>query len=476
MSAEILPFGADAPPRPRPANIEAEQSLLGAIFVDPRAFHAVSDRIKADHFCEPVHGRIYAAIEVMILAGRVANPVTLKGAFDRDPALADLGGAKYLVRLAASAVTTINAVDYAGAIIECWKRRRLVDIAERMIEAAADEGIERSADSAVLDVEEAFHELSSVGQPGSLAPLRRAVDSALATAERGLKSGGMITGLGTGLVDLDEALGGLAATDLVIIAGRPSMGKTALATTIARNVAGAGKSVGFFSLEMSDEQQAQRILAGETGVSANDQRRGNIGAHAMASLIDAASRVKDLPLYIDDSPGLSVPQVRARAIRLQRRHGLALLVIDYLQLMVGGKAENRVQEVSAITKALKELAKSLRVPVVALSQLSRAVESREDKRPQLSDLRESGTIEQDADVVMFCYRDEYYLDKSEPQRGDFDDEDRYQKKWNAWSERRHQARGVAELLIRKNRHGPTSTVRLRFDGVRTRFENLARGE
>jgi replicative DNA helicase len=468
-----------------PANTEAEQALLGALLVNNSAFHRVAEFLEAQHFAEAVHGRIFAAVAKLVERGQIANPVTLKNFFDQDVALQEIGGAQYLVRLATSVVTIINAEDYGRTIRDLYLRRQLITIGEEVVNDAYAHDLDRDAPQQIEIAEKHLFELATTGQrEGGFQPFVDALGKAIGMAETAFKRSGRTTGISTGFIDLDALLGGLHPSDLVVLAGRPSMGKTALATNIGfhaarhykaarepdgRMVAEDGGSVGFFSLEMSAEQLATRILAEESGVSSNNIRKGEVSNQDFDSFVAASHRLSSAPFYIDDTPALTIAALRTRARRLQRQHGLDLVIIDYLQLVRGSLdgrgSENRVQEISEITRGLKTLAKELNVPVLALSQLSRAVEAREDKRPMLSDLRESGSIEQDADVVMFVYREEYYLRNREPRPGS---EDHF--KWQTEMEAAH---GKAEVIIGKQRHGPTGTVQLQFEAEVTRFSDLA---
>jgi replicative DNA helicase len=485
----------DAAYRTPPANIEAEQALLGAILVNNAAYERVSGFLLKDHFAEPVHGRIFAAIGKLIERGQIANPVTLKTLFDQDGALQEIGGAQYLARLAASVVTIINAVDYGHAIHELHLRRQLITIGEDLVNDAYTHDLERDAPQQIETAEQRLFELATVGEfDGGFRAFKDSLKEAIQMAERAYQRSGRTTGISTGYVDLDKLLGGLHPADLVVIAGRPSMGKTALATNIGFNAARAfrgeqrpdgstgaadGARVGFFSLEMSSEQLATRILAEESGISSNEIRKGEVSKDDLYRFIEASNQIASKPFYIDDTPALTIAGLRTRARRLKRTSGLDLLIIDYLQLLRGsgdGRQDNRVNEISEITRGLKTLAKELEVPVIALSQLSRAVEQREDKRPMLSDLRESGSIEQDADVVMFVYREEYYLARGEPGRRPEESDEKYNERYERWHNRLKEKNGEAELIIAKQRHGPIGTVTLRFDHVTTRFEDYVRGD
>jgi replicative DNA helicase len=480
----------DAAYRSPPANIEAEQALLGAILVNNAAFHRVAEFLRPEHFAEGVHGRIFAAIAKLIERGQIANPVTLKNLFDQDGALQEIGGAQYLARLAAAVVTIINAEDYGRTIHDLHLRRQLIVIGEDVVNEAFAYDLERGAPQQIEAAEHRLFELATTGESqGGFRPFTDALTEAIGMAETAFKRSGRTTGISTGYIDLDKLLGGLHPSDLVVIAGRPSMGKTAIATNIGFNAARAfrgerrgdgsvvaedGARIGFFSLEMSSEQLATRILSEESGVASNDIRKGEVSHEDLYRFIEASQRLAAVPFFIDDTPALGIAGLRTRARRLKRIHGLDLIIIDYLQLIRGsgdGRPDHRVQEISEITRGLKTLAKELAVPVVALSQLSRAVEAREDKRPMLSDLRESGSIEQDADVVIFVYREEYYLSRGEPARRPDEMEEKYNDRYERWHKRLAEVTGTAELIVAKQRHGPIGTVTLRFDHATTRFEN-----
>ena len=485
-------LGDAEPVRIAPYNTEAEQALLGAIFRNNLAQSRVADFLEAEHFGNAVHGRIYAAICKLIERGQIANPVTLKNLFDQDGALAEIGGAQYLTRLAEAAVTIINAEDYGRRIHDLHLRRQLIGLGEDVVNDAFKHDLEDDAVSQIERAEARLFELASTGQAeGGLRKLETALKNALDNAEAAFQRSGRTVGVATGFVDLDKKLGGLHPSDLVILAGRPSMGKTSLATNIAFNAAKAfravpgpdgrpvaedGAVIGFFSLEMSAEQLATRILAEESGVSSDRIRRGDVRREDFDKFVAASQRLAAVPLYIDDTPALSVAALRTRARRLKRQQGLGMIVIDYLQLLrpsgAGRGQENRVQEISEITRGLKAIAKELNVPVLALSQLSRQVEQREDKRPQLSDLRESGSIEQDSDVVMFIFREEYYLSRGEPTRRPEETDDKFNDRHDRWRERCEQTFGLAEVIIAKQRHGPIGTVKLHFEAETTRFDNF----
>ena len=479
--------------RTPPYNTEAEQALLGALLINNAAHPRVSEFLQPEHFGNAVHARIYAAMGKLIGRGQVANPVTLKNLFDQDGALTEIGGAQYLARLAGAAVTIINAEDYGRAIHDLYLRRQLIALGEDVVNDAFRHDLDDRATEQIERAEKKLFDLATAGQAeGGFRDFAGALTSAITIAESAFKKSGKIVGVATGFVDLDKKLGGLHSSDLVILAGRPSMGKTALATNIAFNAARAykplrlpdgrlgaedGAVVGFFSLEMSAEQLATRILAEESGVSSDRIRRGDVSHEDFDRFVQASQELQALKLFIDDTPALSVPALRTRARRLMRQQGLGLIVVDYLQLLRPSvqvrSLENRVQEISDITRGLKALAKELDVPVLALSQLSRAVEQREDKRPMLADLRESGSIEQDADVVMFIFREEYYLSRGQPLRRADETDEKYNDRYERWQNRFNEVYGLGEVIIAKQRHGPIGTIKLHFDAETTKFDNLA---
>ncbi|HEX7967355.1 MAG TPA: replicative DNA helicase [Stellaceae bacterium] len=491
-SSKVTPLRDGGAFRSPPHNIEAEQALLGAILVNNSAYHRVSEFLIAEHFAEGVHGRIYAAIAKLIERGQIANPVTLKNLFDQDGALAEIGGAQYLARLATSVVTIINAEDYGRTIHDLYLRRQLIDIGEGTVNDAYNFDLERDARSQIEGAEKKLFDLATSGRyEGGFQPFKAALTTAIEMAEAAFKRSGKTTGVATGFKDLDERLGGLHPSDLIILAGRPGMGKTALATNIAFNVTKHYKAVrrpdgerevedggiaAFFSLEMSAEQLATRVLSEESGVPSDRIRRGDVKHEDFDRFVQASQQLSLIPLFIDDTPALTISGLRTRARRLMRQQGLNLIVVDYLQLLQGGgqgrSAENRVQEISEITRGLKTLAKELNVPVLALSQLSRAVEQREDKRPQLADLRESGSIEQDADVVMFVFREEYYLQRQQPVQGADENDQKFNDRVEQWRKNSEKVYGQAEVIIAKQRHGPTGTIKLYFDGRTTKFADF----
>ena len=463
--------------RTPPHNLEAEAALLAALLHNNLAYEQISDILAPEHFCQEVHGKIYQAIGHLIERGQVADAITLKNFFEQDQVLQEMGGPQYLMQLVQSLISVINIRNYAELIYDLYLRRQLIDLGENVVNDAFTPSLEMPATQQIVKAEQRLFDLATVGQSDrGFVPFSRALTLSISSAETAFKRDSHIVGVTTGLRDIDKWLGGLHPSDLIIIAGRPSMGKTALATNIAFNAARAslkqtqgGGVVGFFSLEMSSEQLATRLLAQEAGVSSDKIRRGEITQTHFPKFLDVGRELADLPLYIDDTPALSVSALRTRARRLKRKFGLDLLVIDYLQLLhsshVTGKAsENRVQEISEITGNLKGLAKELNVPVIALSQLSRAVEQREDKRPQLSDLRESGSIEQDADVVGFVFREEYYESRKEPSENT--------DKHREWQENMDRICNTAEFIIAKQRHGPVGTVKLYFEGALTKFGDL----
>ena len=471
--------------RTPPQNIEAEQALLGAILIHNDAFDRVSDFLKPEHFSEEIHRRIYEAMGKLIRGGKIATATVMKSYLD-DLDLGGISTAQYVARLAAEATTIINASHYGRTVHDLAMRRDLITIGEEIVNTAFDATTDLGPRMQIEEAERKLYAVAETGQfEGGFQSFGDALTTAVTMAANAFQRDGHLSGIATGLTDLDAKMGGLQASDLVIIAGRPGMGKTALATNIAFNMARVhraevqedgtsrtvnGAIVGFFSLEMSAEQLATRILAEQSGVPSYKIRRGSITEDEFQRISDVAIEMQRLPLYIDQTGGISVAQLVARARRLKRQKGLDALVVDYLQLLSGSKSrsENRVQEITEITTGLKALAKELNVPILALSQLSRQVESRDDKRPQLSDLRESGSIEQDADVVMFVFREEYYLKNKQPREGT--------EEFIKWQNDMERAHGRAEVIIGKQRHGPTGTVELAFEDEVTRFSNLAAEE
>ena len=483
--ASVVPISdpAQVAPTPSlPANIEAEAALLGAMMLDNRLVEDVGMKLKSHHFHEAVHGRIFDAILKLTDRNMVANPVTLRPMFEADEGMKEVGGPGYLATLTGSGATLIAAKDFAQQIYDLALLRSLIGVGRDMVESALD----TSEEVAPLEqIEKAESELYKVaeegGAEGKAQSFAEATKEALRTAEKALNSGGHLSGVTTGLEGLNAKMGGLHKSDLIIVAGRPGMGKSSLATNIgfaaakrfmqdvedgidAKQSAGAG--VALFSLEMSADQLATRILAEQSGISSESLRMGKISKQEFRELARAAADLETLPLYIDDTPGLTIAALRARARRLKRQKGIGLVIVDYLQLLQGtgrNGSDNRVNEISEISRGLKQLAKELDVPVIGLSQLSRAVEQREDKRPQLSDLRESGSIEQDADIVLFIYREDYYLAAKQPAED--------HPEFATWQEEMGRVYGRAEVIVAKQRHGATGKVRLRFDSRITKFSD-----
>jgi len=475
------PATPEAAPDVLPHNIEAEQQLLGAILTNNDIYDRVSSIVRAEHFFEPVHKRIFEIAAARIQKNALASPVTLKAFMEDDEGLKELGGPAYLARIAGAAIASYAARDYAQMVYDLAVRRDLIQLGRDIAAKAATVDVTSEPKEQIVEAEQRLYQMGEQGvAERGFQSFLRAVTEAVNVANAAYQRDGGLAGISTGLIDLDKKLGGLHPSDLIILAGRPSMGKTSLATNIAFNIAKAykrgvkpdgtegavnGGVVGFYSLEMSAEQLAARILSEASEVPSEQIRRGDMTEQEFRRFVEAAKSLEACPLYIDDTPALPIAQVAARARRLKRTHGLDVLMVDYLQLLRGTSKENRVQEVSEITQGLKAIAKELNIPVIALSQLSRQVESREDKRPQLSDLRESGSIEQDADVVMFVFREEYYVEREKPS----DDKLEEMAKWQERMERLH---GKAEVVIGKQRHGPIGTVELSFEGRFTRFGNL----
>jgi replicative DNA helicase len=461
-----------------PYNAEAEQGLLGCILVTNKAYEKVAEFLRAEHFYDPVHARIYEAIETTIEAGRVADPVTLRGLFEQDP---DIRGGTYLADLAANIVSIINAEHYGHLIYDMWLRRQMIDEGHALIAEAANVVQDVDARAVLESHEQRLFALAEHGiADAKIINIRDAGMAAVEQARLAYENQGRLVGVPTGLTDLDRTLCGLQRSDLIILAGRPSMGKTALAiNSIARAAAESGEKTLVFELEMSARQLAARQLAGISGISTDRQMAGRFASTAeWQCLVDAQHELEALreTLYIDDTPGITLAQMRQRARRHKRRHGLGLIVVDHIGLMGASRetaAQGRVQVISEFTRGLKRLAKELQVPVVALSQLSRAVEQREDKRPMLSDLRDSGTIEQDADVVMFVFREQYYLERAEPVRRADESDDKFNDRVDRWQQRLQDARNIAEIIVAKNRMGPIRTIRTHFDGERTLFSDLS---
>jgi replicative DNA helicase len=467
-----------------PHSIEAEQQLLGAILTNNDIYDRVASIIGPQHFYDPVHARIYEICSARIAKNNLASPVTLKAFMADDDGLKELGGPAYLARLAGAAISAFAVRDYAQMIYDLAIRRDLIGLGRDISAKAARVDVASEPKEQIVEAEQQLYQLAEQGQTDTgFQSFLRAVTDAVNVANAAYQREGGLAGVSTGLIDMDKKLGGLHKSDLLILAGRPSMGKTSLATNIAFNIAktykrgirldgteGAvdGGVVGFYSLEMSAEQLAARILSEASEVPSEQIRRGDMTEAEFRRFVDAAKALEACPLYIDDTPALPISQLAARARRLKRTHGLDVLIVDYLQLVRPASAkDSRVNEVSEITQGLKAIAKELEIPVIALSQLSRQVENREDKRPQLSDLRESGSIEQDADVVMFVFREEYYKEREKPS-------DHELEKMAGWQDEMERLHGKAEVIIGKQRHGPIGSIDLSFEGRFTRFGNLVK--
>ena len=480
--ANLQPPASDVASLGVPHSIEAEQQLLGAILTNNDLFDRIVQILRAEHFYDPVHARIFETAAARIAKNNLASPVTLKAFLEDDAGLAELGGPAYLMRLAGAAISSFAVRDYAEMIYDLAIRRELIDVGNEIAAKAARVDVQSEPKEQIVEAEQKLYALAEQGQTKQgFQSFLTAVTDAVKVANAAYQRQGGLAGVSTGLIDMDKKLGGLHRSDLLILAGRPSMGKTSLATNVAFNIARAYKKgitasgeegaidggvVGFFSLEMSAEQLASRILSEVAEIPSNQIRRGDFTESEFRRIVDAAKELEAAPLFIDDTPALPISQLAARARRLKRTHGLDALFVDYLQLVRGtGRSENRVNEISEITMGLKAIAKELDIPVVALSQLSRQVENREDKRPQLSDLRESGSIEQDADVVMFVFREEYYKEREKPGDHELD-------KMAIWQDEMERLHGKAEVVIGKQRHGPIGTVELSFEGQFTRFGNL----
>jgi replicative DNA helicase len=487
MTAELTPSDAPfgepgaAETAAPPHNIEAEQAVLGALLYDNDVYQRVGDFLKPDHFYDPLHARIYESASQLIIAGSLADAVVLRSRFERDPGMAEIGGPVYLADLMREAPDAASAVEYGKLIYDLALRRELIRFGQDVAHTAEDSVDDIPATSVLEEAERGLFALAETGgTQKSLRPFHEALEESMKMASAAYQRGGGLSGISTGLKSLDAKLGGLHRSDLIILAGRPSMGKTSLATNIAFAVARAyqaeeaidgsrktidGGVVAFFSLEMSSEQLATRLIADYSGISSYHIRQGKIDAAQFEDIRDAVHEINQIPLYIDDTGGLSIGALTARARRLKRRFGLDCVVVDYLQLVTGSsRTDNRVQEISEVTQSLKALAKELNVPVIALSQLSRQVENRDDKKPQLSDLRESGSIEQDADVVMFVYRESYYHERMEPKEGT--------EQHLAWEDEMREIRNQADVIIGKQRHGPIGSVKVAFDPERTKFSDL----
>jgi replicative DNA helicase len=462
----------------QPSNLEAEQALLGSILVNNDIIDEVSTIVSSNIFYDPAHVKIYEVIESLNSKGMIANPITLKNFFEKDNMLSEVGGTEYLVKLTRFSGSSKQAVDYSKIIHEMYLRRELVLISNQLSSDTLNANDQnQDAENIIESTEKSLFDLAERGSfSQSFLKFNQALDQTIEMATLAMQNDQGIVGVPTGLTDLDEKLGGLHKSDLVILAGRPGMGKTALATNVAYHAAQnilsrqEKSSIAFFSLEMSSEQLSTRILSEQARIKSDDIRRGKVTEDEINRYIETSRNIYNLPLYIDETPAITISTLCNRARRIKRLFGLSLIVVDYIQLMrapsSNGRNDNRVQEVSEITQGLKALAKELKVPVLALSQLSRAVESRDDKKPQLSDLRESGSIEQDADVVMFVYREAYYLENKQPKLGSIEHAE--------WQSKMNDVNGLADIILGKQRHGPTGTVKVEFEGIYTKFKDLSK--
>ena len=457
----------------QPSNIDAEQALLGSILVNNDIIDEVANMINPTSFYDPVHTKIYEVIEILNNKGMIANPITLKNYFEKDNMLNEVGGTEYLVKLTRFSGSTKQAIDYAKVIHEMYLRRELILISDNL-SAETLNSKDQNAEKIIENTEKSLFDLAERGSfSQSFLKFNQALDQTIEMATLAMKNDQGIVGVPTGLTALDEKLGGLHKSDLVILAGRPSMGKTALATNIAYHAAQKimnkeeKSSVAFFSLEMSSEQLSTRILSEQARIRSDDIRRGKVTEEEINRYIETSRNIYNLPLFIDETPAITIATLSNRARRIKRLFGVSLIVVDYIQLMRSNsnKNEGRVQEISEITQGLKALAKELNVPILALSQLSRAVEQRDDKQPQLADLRESGSIEQDADVVMFVYREAYYLERKMPKQGSIE--------YAEWQSKMNDVHGLADIILGKQRHGPTGTVKVEFEGIYTKFKDLS---
>jgi len=456
-----------------PCNIEAEQAVIGSILVSNEIYDEVSIVIDSKKFFDPIHVKIYETIEQLIAKGLLANPITLKNFFENNEGLKELGGQEYLIKITKFSTATKQAVDYANIVHEMHVRRELIKISQSVLNESSTSDISISGEEIIQNTEKSLFDLAERGHFNqSFMKFENALNQTIEMAKSAYQNEDGIVGVPTGLTDLDSKLGGLHKQDLVIIAGRPSMGKTALATNIAfyaaKNIEkkGTKSTVAFFSLEMSSEQLSTRILSEQSRIRSNDIRRGKVSEKEFEQFIETSKDIYDLPLYIDETPAITISAISNRSRRIKRLFGLELIVVDYIQLMRSGRKMefNRVQEISEITQGLKALAKELDVPVLALSQLSRQVEQRDDKKPQLSDLRESGSIEQDADVVMFVFREAYYQERKEPTVGTMEHAE--------WQQKMDEISSLAEIMIGKQRHGPTGNVKVEFEAMYTKFKDL----
>jgi len=453
-----------------PNNIEAEQSVIGSILVSNEIFDEINMIITSKNFYDPMHQKIFSAIEKLIYSGMLANPITLKNYFEKEKDEIDVPD--YLIKITKFSTSSRQTTEYSKLIYDLFVKRELIKISENIIDTAKLNDLDNDGQSIIENFEKSLFDLAERGSfNSSLVKFDEAMKMTIEMASNAYKNDEGIVGVPTGLTDLDDRLGGLHKSDLLIIAGRPSMGKTALATNIAFNAAkkieedGRKSTIAFFSLEMSSEQLSTRILAEQSRIKSNDIRRGRISEEQFDKFIETSKNISELPLYIDETPAISIAALSNRARRIKRLYGLDMVVIDYIQLMRASNfREGRVQEISEITQGLKALAKELAVPVLALSQLSRAVEQRDDKKPQLADLRESGSIEQDADVVMFVYREAYYLERKEPRPATVEHAE--------WQSKMNEVSNLAEIIIGKQRHGPTGNIMLEFEAMFTKFKDI----
>ena len=457
-----------------PCNIEAEQTVIASILVSNDIYDEVSPILDSQKFFDPIHAKLYETIEQLISKGLLANPITLKNHFENSEGLKELGGQEYLINITKFSTSAKQAIDYANIVQEMHVRRELIKISQSVLdEASTNEDVDITGEQIIQNAEKSLFDLAERGHFNqSFMKFESALKQTIEMAKSAYQNDEGIVGVPTGLTDLDSKLGGMHKQDLVIIAGRPSMGKTALATNIAFHAAkniqkkGTKSTVAFFSLEMSSEQLSTRILSEQSRIRSNDIRRGKVSEKEFEQFIETSKNIFELPLYIDETPAITIAAISNRSRRIKRLFGLELVVVDYIQLMRSGRKMefNRVQEISEITQGLKALAKELNVPVLALSQLSRAVEQRDDKKPQLADLRESGSIEQDADVVMFVFREAYYLERKEPTLGSIEHAE--------WQQKMNEISSLADIMIGKQRHGPTGNVKVEFEAMYTKFKDL----
>ena len=464
-------------PRVLPSNVQAEQMLLGAILTNNELLNYVSEFLRDEHFFEPIHQKIYEAIEKITEKGLIATPITLRSMLTQDELFQEIEGAEYLAKLITMSMMVINPIDYGKIIYNLAIKRNLINIGEEVVNNAYNSSLEVEAKEQIEHAEAKLYDLASEGlNEKSFTKIGISISESLASINRAMKNNDHVIGISTGLIDLDNKLFGFHNSDLIILAGRPSMGKTAFAINLALNACNNMRlknirdnqeiqSVGFFSLEMSSEQLTTRLLSMCAEIDSTSLRTGILGEEKYNRLRKEANTLSELQFFIDDTPALPISAIRTRARRMKRKHNLGILFIDYLQLIRGvSKSENRVSEISEITQGLKAIAKELNIPVIALSQLSRAVELREDKKPMLSDLRESGTIEQDADIVMFIYREEYYLTRKEPTAGD--------AKHAEWLDKLNKVYNIADIIVAKHRNGPVGNVPLYYDSQFSKFGNL----